>query len=587
MEYTRAEHIKFLDLELESQIKQYVATVQTSAIALLENDEVFSSQFVKIEDGLLILKFKNDRSVPRKGEYLTAVLLNAEMGSYRNWGNITWADLRNKYQNEFSEAVCIFHSNTTDQKFSIAGFRGISLDFAQKLKEKCIVFLGPKEPPYKYLQNLIKIVGRRSQNSFIDRILDFDLVNHDWIPSILGDNIKFSKFVLNQISLTNEIIIQGPPGTGKTHKIAEIVANLLLEGKSVLVTALTNRALIELASKPSLNEHIKQVRVFKTNVTVDEQRQIPQLINSKEVVCRPGCLCLSTFYVTSGYAIDIKEIPPFDFVIMDEASQAFLAMFACTKLLAKNVIWIGDPNQLPPVTIIEDDIVKRKGLIHLIEGLKTICTNLSVPSYLLAESYRLTPRGACYTGIFYNDSLKSKAPLDIRLHFSEMNFEISKFLNPHGGPTLIKTTMPVGESKPQFAIQLVVQLLVHLKTIQEKDFDIAVLTKFKKTVKELQKNISSTIGNDRNILIETIERVQGLTCDICIFLIPNAMQNMSLQKSLFNVATSRSKRHTIIIADKDILLFPFADKEVTAYLKKLNKEFSFEIDSTNNKRLSS
>ena len=587
MEYTRAQHTKFLDLELDFQTKQYVATVRTSAIALLENDEVFSCQFVKIENGLLILKFKNDRSIPRKGEYLTAVMLNAAMGSYRNWGNITWADLRSKYQNVYSETVCTFHSNTPDQKYSIAGFRGISLEFAQKLEEKCIVILGPKEPPYKYLQNLIKIVSRDPQNSLLDRILDFDLVNHDWVPSILSDRINFSKFVLNQISLTNEIIIQGPPGTGKTHKIAEIAANLLMDGKSVLVTALTNRALIELGSKPSLKEHIKQGRVFKTNITVDEQSQMPKLINSKDIVCRPGCLCLSTFYITSGYAIDIQEVPPFDFVIMDEASQALLAMFASTKLIGKNVIWIGDPNQLPPVTIIEDDIIKRKGLIHLIEGLKTICTNLSVPSYLLSETYRLTSRGASYTGIFYNDSLKSIAPKDIRMSFSEINFEIGKFLNPQGGPTLIKTEMPVGDSKPQSAIQLVVALLAHLTKTHEKDFEIAVLTKLKKTVKELQKNVSSNLGNDRNILIETIERVQGLTCDICIFLIPNAMQNMSLQRSLFNVATSRAKRHTIIIADKNILSFPFADKQVNTYLKKLNEDFSFEVDTNYNNKLSS
>lgn len=45
---------------------------------------------------------------------------------------------------------------------------------------------------------------------------------------------------------------------------------------------------------------------------------------------------------------------------------------------------------------------------------------------------------------------------------------------------------------------------------------------------------------------------------------------------MFNVATSRSKRHTIIIADKDIISsYPHLDEDVKMYLQKLNDEYSF------------
>ena len=64
MEFTREEHIRFLDLELKEQTQQYIAKIQTSAIALLEKDEVYSTQFVKFENGQLILKFKNERGIP-------------------------------------------------------------------------------------------------------------------------------------------------------------------------------------------------------------------------------------------------------------------------------------------------------------------------------------------------------------------------------------------------------------------------------------------------------------------------------------------------------------------------------------------
>jgi DNA replication ATP-dependent helicase Dna2 len=43
------------------------------------------------------------------------------------------------------------------------------------------------------------------------------------------------------------------------------------------------------------------------------------------------------------------------------------------------------------------------------------------------------------------------------------------------------------------------------------------------------------------------------------------------------VATSRSKRHTLIIADKNILNRSQVDNEVKQYLQKLDNEFSFYI----------
>jgi len=37
--------------------------------------------------------------------------------------------------------------------------------------------------------------------------------------------------------------VQGPPGTGKTHTIGNLVGHLLAQGKSVLVTSHTTKAL--------------------------------------------------------------------------------------------------------------------------------------------------------------------------------------------------------------------------------------------------------------------------------------------------------------------------------------------------------
>jgi rRNA-processing protein FCF1 len=112
-------------------------------------------------------------------------------------------------------------------------------------------------------------------------------------------------------------------------------------------------------------------------------------------------------------------------------------------------------------------------------------------------------------------------------------------------------------------------------TVKE-NLHISVLSNYIDTVKALQKIIYGSIDEPKNLLIETVARIQGLTTDVTIFVIPNSGYNHSLEKRLFNVATSRAKRHTIIISDKNIISsYPYLDEDVKMYLQKLNDEYSF------------
>ena len=225
---------------------------------------------------------------------------------------------------------------------------------------------------------------------------------------------------------------------------------------------------------------------------------------------------------------------------------------------------------------LSDDKVNRKNYGALVDGLKALSDNASMPIFQLTETHRLTDRAASYTRLFYKGSLNARAKKDIRLSFDETAFDIRKFFNSQGGPTLIKTDLKVGDFKPKQALKLATELVMYLLSINEK-LHISVLTYFIETTKALQKSIFQTVGYHKNLLIETVSRVQGLTTDITIFVVPNSSYHRSLENRLFNVATSRSKRHTIIIADKNILTRSQVDNEVKQYLTKLEKDFSFYI----------
>lgn len=582
MKYTRQEHSNFLEEELQAQTKAFNQKLNTSATFLLqEREELFVAQFITFKDGEMILKFSTKRGLPRKGEYLYCFTVPKELRDYRNWGEKTYGDLI-KEKGNFTETVCVWQAPSKDKDgnlekdFYIAGFRGVELDFSVNISkaEKMILLLGPNIPPYGYIENLQKIV-RNNYSEAVSSILDQDFIKNSWEPSLLDEKNDIPNFILSQLTLTDQVVLIGPPGTGKTYQIAEFCKRLCDQGKSVLVTSLTNRALIEVVEKPALTSMLDQGKVFKTKISTDEAKEIPRLQPTKDINPQPGRIVLSTFFIASNEATNIVDTPPFDYVIVDEASQALLAMFGAAKLLGKKNIWIGDTNQLPPVVAINEDKVNKKNYAFLVDGLKALSDSSSVPIFQLTETYRLPNRGTNYTGLFYNNTLKSRAKTDIRLSFPEIPNDINLFFNPQGGSTLIKTDLEVGNKKPKNALEIAKMLVSHLFKVNE-DLHISVLSNYIDTIKALQKSIYGSIENPKNLLIETVARIQGLTTDITIFVIPNSGYNHSLEKRLFNVATSRSKRHTIIIADKDIITsYPNLDEAVKTYLQKLDDEFSF------------
>ena len=396
MYYTRENHKRFLDKELTANSESYLKLLNTKAISLLASNDVYVTQYVKLDlkkndigadrnvlgSGQLMLRFKKDKGIPRKNEYFTAVILEKDMCLPKNWGDTTWGKLRS-HQVEFSEVHCVWQGKTDDNGFLLCGFSGISLEMSQYLidnrLEGCVIILGPQEPPMEYYQNLITVISNTSPDYPAKEILDFDKRNIVWNPERINSNSSQVDKIVAFLNSNNELVFQGPPGTGKTHLMAAIVARLITENKSVLVTALTNRALIELAQKDSLKEFLIQKKVKKTNVSADELISCKNIcpVESKQITCMPGSVTLSTFYNASGWAKICYEEQPFDYVIMDEASQALFGMIAACKNLGKRIIWIGDQNQMQPIILLSEETLVRNDYGMLANGFQTLCDNFA------------------------------------------------------------------------------------------------------------------------------------------------------------------------------------------------------------------
>ena len=564
MKYPRQEYVKFLCTELEAQEKSYEQIVKTKATVLKDNGEVFVGMFQRInEAGFAVFKVRNSENMPRKNSFWSAVYLNGEMGKFRNWGDLSWNKLREEYQRDFSDCLCAWISKSDDDAFCLVGIKNLTIQFTELLEQgKTIIAFGPKDPPLQYLLNLIQIV-KDGQNRETQPILDFSETEDQWNPKKIEAKEDLVSILINNHSNEKCVVVQGPPGTGKTTRMAQLAAKLLKENKSVLVTALTNQALIELAKKDKLQEYIERGKVSKTSLTVDEKREQPHLQEIKENKCNAssGFLSLATFYLSSGWAVDITDIP-FDYVIMDEASQALLPMIAASMKLGRKVILIGDQKQLPPIVLTNEDLINRFNWSNIIKGFQTICSYFSFNSFMLSDTYRMTARGAECTGAFYNNELRSVSEIQ------EVVTSIAD-LDPKGGAVIKELEMKVGDKNPQNAFEYIYALTKSI-LLENSKADIAILSKFRETTRQLQKNFTLRWdGKDYpdNIKIDTIDRVQGLTVHFCFFLIPNASIRYSLEPELFNVATSRAMNNTIIVLPTTLYkeLIP---EEVKNYLIK-------------------
>ena len=562
----RRKHWQFLEDELKAETEDFKKIYLATAISLLKiSQEMYVAQFISFKDGEMIMKFPISRALPRKGDFLVCMVLPPELQDYRNWGDRSYRDLYKARYNS-TECVCIWHSPANDPRYSLVGFSKVSVDFANYIKKtpNIVLTFAPQRPPIDYVMNLQKVVEDQYSKG-VASILDANYQAKDWEPiPIRQDDV--AGFVYSQMALTETMILEGPPGTGKTYMIAELCAKLCAEGHSVLVTALTNRALMEIAEKPAVESLLGEHRIFKTNISMDEIRELSKLETLKSIAPMPGCLVMSTFYITSGYAAELTIEQPFDYVIMDEASQAIFPMFAASRKIGKRNLWVGDIHQLSPIVILNGNRITIGGYKHLIEGLKLLADNSMSPIYQLATAYRFGQRAANYTGVFYNDSLVAKESPK----YNDLP-SMFKILSKDGGPTLVLTDMPSGDCTPQFAIYIAAFIVDNIVK-DNKDKEIAVLTCMKKTTRALQMAITQKVRTRKNLLVDTVARVQGLTTDITIFFVPDYSYIRTLEPHLFNVATSRAREHTIIIADKYVLDSTILDTKVRRFLERLKQD---------------
>lgn len=567
-------HINLIQDELTYQTNEFEKLLRKQAAKMFIDGQLYLCRYQGYDEirGNLIVKFDHKICLPpRKNEHFQCFVSVMQNDAVRNWGGLTYKDLRTAVTAQFEARTVFF---TYEKDSSIVGLSGVRVEDVEKYQKDSLVFLAPTDPPLNYLLNLLNFLKETPPN--LNHILSLDINEAKWNPSPLFVDNDIVARIQTDLLQNEIIIIQGPPGTGKTYLMAQLCSAFLKTDYKILVTALTNRALIELAEKEHLKTGLAEGKIYKSALSADESKnkKIKGIQAFKSLSQQKPQMLLSTYYVMSQIASKAMVDDHFDYIIIEEASQAFLSTIALARKLGKKCIIIGDIKQLEPIFHKEYAPEDINNYHWMVCGLKAISYYLpNTKQYILTDSYRLTQNSVDATNSFYSGMLKSKSEAQLPLNFSQFPL-LNNTFQDNGGTSLKMFELPDGRIPSGECSKFIVDLVNDLKQYNAKA-EIAVLAFNRDTVRFLQKEIFSKSSNTEDVLVETIDRIQGLTTDFCIFFIPTESIPFALQANRFNVATSRAKLSTVIITDENIHSFyPLINNDVKTYLQKTKQVFS-------------
>ncbi len=306
---------------------------------------------------------------------------------------------------------------------------------------------------------------------------------------------------------------------------------------------------------------------FKSNLTLEETKEVKDLKPiPKGFLPVEGNILLTTFYKMTGVAAENITKPIYDYVILEEASQCFLGTIAAAKLLGKKIILVGDPLQLPPIVNQENPSYISQDIDLMQESFNFYASTIDCPKFRLTTTYRFSENACFQTNTFYENSLKSKS--DIQKGDSILS-GLPSFYNKEGGCSL-----HYYESKNLKGLYDLLYNQINSLLQVNPNFEIAILSSTKKGVKLLRDNLLYKFKDYQNqILINTVDSVQGLTIDFCFyFAFSDGSPLFSFKLNRFNVATSRARYCTLILLDEVYKIIPPYKGQVAEFISKCNLE---------------
>jgi uncharacterized protein len=204
--------------------------------------------------------------------------------------------------------------------------------------------------------------------------------------------------------------IQGPPGAGKTFTGARMICQLVNQGKKVGVTAVSHKVIRNLLDKvldAAREMNVAGVICAHQKKGADRaSRPVRETGTNEEALQSLQGAAVNVLGGTPWLWSGEEFRDSVDALFVDEAGQMSLANVLACAPAGKNLVLLGDPQQLEqPQTGSHPEGSDISALAHLLDGRRTISEGQGL---FLAETWRLHPAICSFTSeLFYEGRLVS------------------------------------------------------------------------------------------------------------------------------------------------------------------------------------
>lgn len=190
------------------------------------------------------------------------------------------------------------------------------------------------------------------------------------------------------------LAVQGPPGTGKTYLGAHVIAALVRDHGWKIGVVAQSHAVVENLLAAVVRAELPAGLVGKVQKSGADADEVPFTALDPNGHLDFAAQNAETGFVLGGTAWDFSNKARFprrslDLLVIDEAGQYSLAFTIAASVAARNLLLLGDPQQLPQVSQgLHPEPIDTSALGWVSDGHDVLPAELG---YFLAESRRMHP----------------------------------------------------------------------------------------------------------------------------------------------------------------------------------------------------
>ncbi|MEP7269338.1 MAG: TM0106 family RecB-like putative nuclease [Saprospiraceae bacterium] len=395
-------------------------------------------------------------------------------------------------------------------------------------------------------QAIIDLILKKSPRPIVDNINDPLITAIQWGTSL--DN--------------SYLPIQGPPGSGKTFTGARMIVELVKNGKKIGIVALSHKVIrnlleevIDASGKININVSCAE-KVTDINKD-DAASAIKQIDTNAKVIKAIDANEVNVIGGTPWLWAREDMYHKVDYLFIEEAGQLSLADTVAVSQAAKNLVLMGDPQQLKqPQQGSHPEYTDVSALEHILGDNHTISPDKGL---FIEHSRRLHPAICSFTSeLFYDSRLTSYSGMENQILIGDTKYAgaglwIEEVIHQGNQSSSIEEAEKIKSIFDELLSNGIkwqdAEIVEHPLELK----DILVIAPYNAQVAKLKKllPVGSRIG--------TVDKFQGQEAPIVIFSMTtstpaDAPRGMEFLYSLnrLNVAVSRAKSVCIIVANPDL-----------------------------------